>query len=53
MSDHQYTELMLRALDVALMQRRPVDVVHDSDQARQYTSIAFGCRCREAAVKLP
>ena len=32
MSDHLNTELMLRALDMALVQRRPDDVVHHSDQ---------------------
>ena len=52
MSDHLYTELMLRALDMALMQRRPDGVIHHSDQGCQYTSIAFGRRCREAGVRL-
>jgi len=52
MSDHLYTELMLRALDMALAQRRPAGVIHHSDQGCQYTSIAFGRRCREAGVRL-
>ena len=52
MSEHLYTQLMLRALDMALVQRRPDDVVHHSDQGCQYTSIAFGRRCREAGVRL-
>ena len=51
MSDHLYTELMLRALDMALAQRRPDGVIHHSDQGCQYTSIAFGQRCREAGVQ--
>jgi putative transposase len=51
MSDHLYTELMLRALDMALVQRRPAGVIHHSDQGCQYTSIAFGRRCREAGVR--
>jgi transposase InsO family protein len=50
MSSHLYTELMLRALDMALAQRRPDGVIHHSDQGCQYTSIAFGRRCREAGV---
>jgi putative transposase len=52
MSCHLYTELMLRALDMALSQRRPDGVIHHSDQGCQYTSIAFGRRCREAGVRL-
>jgi len=52
MSDHLYTELMLRALDMALVQRRPDGVIHHSDQGCQYTSIAFGRRCRNAGVRL-
>jgi transposase InsO family protein len=51
MSNHLYTELMLRALDMALLQRRPESVIHHSDQGCQYTSIAFGKRCREAGVQ--
>jgi transposase InsO family protein len=51
MSNHLYTELMLRALNMALLQRRPEGVIHHSDQGGQYTSIAFGRRCREAGVQ--
>ena len=51
MSSHLYTELMLRALDMALGQRRAEGVIHHSDQGCQYTSIAFGRRCREAGVQ--
>ena len=43
--------LVLDALDMALGQRRPSDVVHHSDQGSQYTSIAFGARCRQAGVR--
>jgi hypothetical protein len=45
------TKLMLDALDMALWQRRPKDVIHHSDQGSQYTSLAFGNRCREAGVR--
>jgi putative transposase len=45
------TQLVLDALDMALIQRRPVDVIHHSDQGSQYTSIAFGLRCKEAGVR--
>lgn len=44
MSRHLYTELMLRALDMALLQRRHEGVILHSDQGCQYTSIAFGRR---------
>ena len=36
---------------MAIWQRRPQEVVHHSDQGSQYTSIAFGARCREAGVR--
>ena len=45
------TQLVLDALNMALATRRPKDVVHHSDQGSQYTSIAFGKRCREAGVR--
>ncbi|WP_279613078.1 IS3 family transposase [Caballeronia zhejiangensis] len=51
MSNHLYTELMVRALDMALQQRRHEGVILHSDQGAQYTSIAFGKRCREAGVQ--
>jgi putative transposase len=44
-------QLVLDALNMALTQRRPVDVIHHSDQGSQYTSIAFGLRCKEAGVR--
>ena len=46
------TWLMLDALDMALGQRDARGVVHHSDRGSQYTSIAFGDRCREAGVRL-
>jgi putative transposase len=45
------TQLVLDALDMALTTRRPNGVIHHSDQGAQYTSIAFGARCREAGVR--
>ncbi len=44
-------ELVLSALDMALSQRRPESVIHHSDHGSQYTSFAFGQRCREAGVR--
>jgi len=43
-------DLVLDALNMALAQRRPRGVIHHSDQGCQYTSIAFGLRCRDAGV---
>ena len=47
---HLKTELVLSALNMALMQRRPQGVIHHSDRGCQYTSYAFGKRCQEAGV---
>jgi putative transposase len=43
--------LVLRALEMAVAARQPVGVVHHSDQGTQYTSIAFGQRCKNAGVR--
>ena len=51
MASHLRTELVLEALNMALWQRRPDAVVHHSDQGCQYTSYAFGKRCREMGVR--
>jgi putative transposase len=51
MANHLRTELVLSALEMAVRQRRPAGVIHHSDQGSQYTSLAFGQRCREASVR--
>ncbi len=51
MVTHLRTELVLDALNMAIWRRRPKWVIHHSDQGCQYTSIAFGKRCREAGVR--
>ena len=51
MTTHLQTDLVLAALEMAVRQRRTDDVIHHSDQGSQYTSIAFGKRCREAGVR--
>jgi transposase InsO family protein len=51
METHLHTELVLAALNLALGQRRPADVIHHSDQGTQYTSIAFGTRCQQAGMR--
>ena len=50
MANHMRKELVLEALDMAIYRRKPRGVVHHSDQCSQYTSIAFGKRCKEAGV---
>ncbi len=42
MKTYLRTELVLKDLDMALVQRRPAGVIHHSDQGSQYTSVAFG-----------
>jgi len=51
MATHLRTQLVLDALEMALRQRRPQGFIHHSDQGSQYTSIAFGSRCRLAGVR--
>lgn len=50
MAAHLRTELVLDALEMAVQQRRPDSVIHHSDQGCQYTSFAFGERCRRWGV---
>ena len=45
------TDVILAALEMAAAQRRPRGVIHHSDQGTQYTSIAFGARCRTFGVR--
>lgn len=51
MSTNLRTQVVLDALDMAIYQRKPNGVIHHSDQGTQYTSIAYGLRCREAGVR--
>jgi putative transposase len=51
MANHLRTELVLDALEMALWNRRPgPGLIHHSDHGAQYTSLAFGRRCREAGI---
>lgn len=45
------TSLILAALNMAVQQRKPVSVIHHSDQGSQYTSVAFGQRCKAMGVR--
>jgi len=51
MANNLRTQLVLDALNMALHQRQPTNVIHHSDQGCQYTSIAFGQRCKRAGVR--
>lgn len=51
MATHLRTELVVAALEMALHRRRPTNVIHHSDQGTQYTSFAFGQRCKQANVR--
>lgn len=44
-------DLVIAALNVALLTRKPKSVIHHSDQSSQYTSVAFGKRCNESGVR--
>ena len=41
------TELAMEALNAALWQRRPEEVIHRSDRGSQYSAVDFGARCRD------
>jgi putative transposase len=48
---HLRVQLVLAALEMAVRRRQPRSVIHHSDHGSQYTSVAFGVRCREAGVR--
>ena len=51
MANHLRAELVVDALEMALGQRQPHNVIVHSDQGSQYTSLAFGKRCKEAGAR--
>ena len=51
MGEQMTADLVIAALNMALATRRPDTVIHHSDQGSQYTSIAFGKRCKEMGVR--
>ena len=44
-------DLVIAALNMALLTRKPESVIHHSDQGNQYTSLAFGQRCKVMGVR--
>lgn len=51
MGENMTADLVISALNMALHTRKPEAVIHHSDQGSQYTSLAFGQRCREMGVR--
>jgi putative transposase len=51
MSETMSADIVVAALNMAGWQRKPNDVIHHSDQGSQYTSLAFGKRCKELGVR--
>ena len=51
MGERMTADLVLAALNMALEQRKAKGVIHHSDQGSQYTSLAFGERCRQMSVR--
>lgn len=51
MGTGQRTQRVLGAMNMAVAQRKPDRVIHHSDQGSQYTSVAFGLRCKEMGVR--
>ncbi len=51
MADHMRKDLVTDALDIAIFRRKPLAVVHHSDQGSSYMSIAFAERCKSAGIQ--
>ena len=51
MGNDQRAQLVIDAMNMAIAQRKPLDVIHHSDQGAQYTSVALGLRCKEMNVR--
>jgi putative transposase len=49
-ANHLKTDLVLAALNAAILQRRPTRVILHTDHGCQYASDAFGKRCQEVHV---
>jgi len=51
MGNDQKAQLIVDAMNMAVTLRKPDNVIHHSDQGSQYTSLAFGLRCKEMGVR--
>jgi putative transposase len=52
MATHMRKELVIDALRMAIAQRQPTELVHHSDHGSQYTSLAFGKRCKDYGIQV-
>jgi putative transposase len=53
MRDDLRAELVVDALEMAVARRRPTPgLIHHSDQGKQYVSLLFGERCRDAEIDI-
>ena len=50
MQNHMRTELVMAAINMAILMRRPKSVIAHSDHGCQYTSYAYGKRCVQAGL---
>jgi putative transposase len=51
MADHMRSQLVVDALQMAVVRRRPAPgLIHHSDQGSQYVSLAFGQAARDAGI---
>jgi len=51
MESHHRSELVERALKMAVERRQPRDVIHHSDQGSEYTSYSFRKLCERAGIR--
>ena len=51
LQDRLGSHLVLAAMQMAYAQRLPRQVIHHSDHGSEYTSIAFGKRCRQLGIR--
>jgi putative transposase len=51
MANHLRTDLVIAALEMAILNRNAEGVIFHSDQGTQYTSIDFGERCKRAGIR--
>lgn len=51
-SEKMTEHIVINALNMALLTRKPASVIHHSDQGSQYTSKAFRERCKDMGVHL-
>ena len=51
MGNSQKAKLVIDAVNMTVTLRKPSNVIHHSDQGSQYTSVAFGLRCKEMNVR--